>query len=155
MVNIVLFQSLKFEFQAANPPPDINVDELLKTLSAYQGVKGYVIFNIDGIPLKRSEKTISAEKAVQYAALITDLWMVARKIIKTELKNQPTDVRNNKFTFPIGKRHCKCCTGMERYSSWRGDYRGSLQYSRHSKRKPSPQIQWRGFSFLQQGKDQA
>ena len=71
---------------------------MLKTLSAYQGVKGYVIFNIDGIPLKRSEKTISAEKAVQYAALITDLWMVARKIIKTELKNQPTDVRNNKFT---------------------------------------------------------
>lgn len=79
-------------FQAANPPPDINVDELLKTLSSYPGVKGYVIFNIDGIPLKRSEKTISAEKAVQYAALITDLWMVARKIIKLEMKNQPPDV---------------------------------------------------------------
>lgn len=52
-----------------------------------------MIFNIDGIPLKRSEKTISAEKAVQYAALITDLWMVARKIIKLEMKNQPPDVK--------------------------------------------------------------
>jgi len=77
---------------------------LLKTLSAYQGVKGYVIFNIDGIPLKRSEKTISAEKAVQYAALITDLWMVARKIIKTELKNQPTDVRNHKLNYEKSKK---------------------------------------------------
>ncbi len=57
-----------------------------------------MIFNIDGIPLKRSEKTISAEKAVQYAALITDLWMVARKIIKTEMKNQPADV-NEPYPF--------------------------------------------------------
>lgn len=88
---------IKFFLKAANPPPDINVDELLKTLSSYSGVKGYVIFNIDGIPLKRSEKTISAEKAVQYAALITDLWMVARKIIKLELKNQPPDVKKIKL----------------------------------------------------------
>ena len=65
---------------------------MLKGLSALQGVIGFVIFNIDGIPLKRSEKTISAEKAVQYSALISDLWMVARKIIKTEIKSQPADV---------------------------------------------------------------
>ena len=68
---------------------DINVDEVLKSVQSLEGANGYVIFNYDGsflyliigIPLKRSEKTITNEKAIHMAALISDLWNVSKKYI--------------------------------------------------------------------------
>ena len=59
----------------------------MKDLMAQPGVIGYVIFNADGIPLRKSDKTISNEKAVQYAALVSDLWTVSKKIVQKDLKN--------------------------------------------------------------------
>lgn len=74
---------------------DINVDEVLKSVQGLEGANGYVIFNTDGfksleligITLKRSEKTISNEKAIHMAALISDLWNVSKKYIQRELRN--------------------------------------------------------------------
>lgn len=44
-----------------------------------------------GIPLKRSEKNITYEKAVHMSALVADLWNVTRKCIQRELRS--LDVR--------------------------------------------------------------
>ena len=70
---------------------DINIEEVLKGLQSLEGANGYVIFNQEGsyeslcyyigIPLKRSEKTITSDKAIHMAALISDLWNVSKKYI--------------------------------------------------------------------------
>lgn len=88
---------------------DINVEEVLKSLQSLEGVNGYIIFNNDGnlsppyfpgIPLKRSEKTISLEKSIHMASLISDLWNVSKKYIQRELRNP--DV--NHYTLPSLER---------------------------------------------------
>ena len=40
----------------------------------------------EGIPLKRSEKNITYEKAVHMSALVADLWNVTKKCIQRELR---------------------------------------------------------------------
>lgn len=67
---------------------DINVEDVLRNLQGLEGANGYVIFNNEGIPLKRSEKSITPEKAIHMAALISDFWNVSRKYIQRELRNQ-------------------------------------------------------------------
>ncbi|EAS02775.3 dynein light chain roadblock-type 2 protein (macronuclear) [Tetrahymena thermophila SB210] len=71
---------------------DINADDQLKQLSALEGANGYVIFNESGIPLKRHEKSISHEKAVHIAALVSDLWNVSKKVIQRDLKTPENDI---------------------------------------------------------------
>jgi len=68
------------------PILDINVDERLKQLSTKEGVKGYVVFNNDGIPLKY-HTDITYEKSVHFSSLFSELWNVSRKIIQRELKS--------------------------------------------------------------------
>ncbi|CAK82576.1 unnamed protein product (macronuclear) [Paramecium tetraurelia] len=68
-----------------------------KRYQPVEGANGYVIFNQDCIPLKRSEKNISYEKAVHMSALVADLWNVTKKCIQRDLRNQ--DV----FTLLISK----------------------------------------------------
>eukprot|EP00825_Cyclidium_porcatum_P045738 TRINITY_DN7034_c0_g1_i12.p3 TRINITY_DN7034_c0_g1~~TRINITY_DN7034_c0_g1_i12.p3 ORF type:complete len:140 (+),score=40.31 TRINITY_DN7034_c0_g1_i12:273-692(+) len=71
---------------------DINVEEILKSLQNLEGADGYVIFNADGIPLKRFEKKISHEKSVHMAYLFQDLWNVTRKVIQKDLNHPENDV---------------------------------------------------------------
>ncbi|CAK76681.1 unnamed protein product (macronuclear) [Paramecium tetraurelia] len=63
-----------------------NLQMTLMGLSAVEGANGYVIFNQDCIPLKRSEKNITYEKAVHMSALVADLWNVTKKCIQRELR---------------------------------------------------------------------
>ncbi|CAD8175574.1 unnamed protein product [Paramecium octaurelia] len=74
------------------PINDINVDEVLRGLSSVEGANGYVIFNSDCIPLKRSEKNITYEKAVHMSALVADLWNVTKKCIQRELRSADNDL---------------------------------------------------------------
>jgi hypothetical protein len=43
--------------------------------------------------LKRSEKTINADKAIHMAALISDLWNVSKKYIQRELRNPDVNIK--------------------------------------------------------------
>ena len=61
---------------------ELNADGLLKILEDREGVSGYVVFNYEGIPMRY---TMEHEKAVQYAALISDFLGVTKKIINKEL----------------------------------------------------------------------
>ncbi|CAD8158382.1 unnamed protein product [Paramecium pentaurelia] len=74
------------------PINDINVDEVLKGLSNVEGANGFVIFNQDCIPLKRSEKNITYDKAVHMSALVADLWNVTKKCIQRELRSADNDL---------------------------------------------------------------
>ncbi len=70
----------------------MNADEQLKALVSCEGVIGYVIYNNEGIPLKKMDSVISHEKAVQYAALIGEFWNVTNKIIKRELRKPDNEI---------------------------------------------------------------
>jgi len=48
--------------------------------------------------LKRHEKTISHEKAVHIAALVSDLWNVSKKVIQRDLKT-PEVNKSQLFSF--------------------------------------------------------
>lgn len=80
--------------QAQQGIPDVNADEQLKALVSYEGVLGYVIYNNEGIPLKKMDSVISHEKAVQYAALLGEFWNVTNKIIKRGLKKPDNEIEN-------------------------------------------------------------
>ena len=80
--------------QAQQGIPDVNADEQLKALVNYEGVLGYVIYNSEGIPLKKMDSVISHEKAVQYAALLGEFWNVTNKIIKRGLKKPDNEIDN-------------------------------------------------------------
>ena len=58
---------------------------MLKTFGAVEGATGYVVFNTDGIPIKRSPG-ITPEKSLHIAALVQDLWNVTKKVITNDLK---------------------------------------------------------------------
>jgi hypothetical protein len=40
-----------------------------------------------GIPIKRWEKKISSEQSIHYASLFSDFWVVTKKVIQREIKN--------------------------------------------------------------------
>ncbi|KAM3135234.1 hypothetical protein pb186bvf_012699 [Paramecium bursaria] len=71
---------------------EINIEDVLKSYTLLEGANGYVIFNQDCIPLKRSEKNISQEKAVHMAALVSDLWNVTKKVIQRDMKTPDNDL---------------------------------------------------------------
>ena len=57
-------------------------NEYLKLLEDKPGVAGYVVFNYEGIPMRN---TMSDEKAVHYAALISNFLGVTKKMIDNEI----------------------------------------------------------------------
>ncbi len=66
-------------------------NEYLKQLEDRPGVAGYVVFNYEGIPMRN---TMPDEKAVHYAALISDFLGVTKKIINRELMKDQTPSEN-------------------------------------------------------------
>ena len=48
---------------------EINVEDCIKKMMTQEGAESYVIFNAEGIPIKRHEKNISSENAVHITAL--------------------------------------------------------------------------------------
>mmetsp|Transcript_70233 Transcript_70233/g.81880 ORF Transcript_70233/g.81880 Transcript_70233/m.81880 type:complete len:124 (+) Transcript_70233:53-424(+) len=93
---------------------DQSADDMLKALNdEKKGVAGYVIFNNDGIPIKRDAKNISYEKSVQYAALLTDLWNTTKRDIQATSKNADN-------TLELIRLRTK--TGVELIVAQSGDY---------------------------------
>eukprot|EP00698_Gefionella_okellyi_P010370 TRINITY_DN2688_c0_g1_i1.p2 TRINITY_DN2688_c0_g1~~TRINITY_DN2688_c0_g1_i1.p2 ORF type:complete len:115 (-),score=10.28 TRINITY_DN2688_c0_g1_i1:590-934(-) len=77
------------------------VDETIKTLQSHRGVKGIIVLNYDGIPI-RSTFT-DAKVVVQYAALVTFLTIKAQSFMK-KLDGNPLEtmrVRSNKHELLI------------------------------------------------------
>ena len=52
-----------------------------------KSVMGYVVFNFEGIPMRYDGEGITHDKAVHYAALITDYLAVSKKIISKTLRD--------------------------------------------------------------------
>ena len=63
------------------------VEETVKRLSSHKGVRGVLIVNAEGVPLR---STVEHELAVQYAALATQLAAKARSVVR-ELAREPND----------------------------------------------------------------
>lgn len=63
------------------------VEETVKRLSSHKGVVGIVIANGDGVPIRT---TLDQELAVQYAALVSQLAIKARHMVR-ELAEDGTD----------------------------------------------------------------
>lgn len=51
-----------------------------------KGCTGYIVFNTEGIPIKKSPN-ITPEKALHKASLVQDLWNVTRKVVVNDLKS--------------------------------------------------------------------
>jgi dynein light chain roadblock-type len=63
------------------------VDETVKRLASHKGVVGIVIANGDGVPIRT---TLDQDLAVQYAALVSQLAIKARHMVR-ELADDGTD----------------------------------------------------------------
>lgn len=55
------------------------VEETVKRLSSHKGVQGIVILNSDAVPIR---STLDNELAVQYAALVSQLTVKARSMVR-------------------------------------------------------------------------
>eukprot|EP00887_Chlorella_sp_A99_P005210 scaffold1.g5210.t1 len=55
------------------------VEETVKRLSSHKGVLGIVILNADSVPIR---STLDQELAVQYAALVSQLTIKARSMVR-------------------------------------------------------------------------
>ena len=75
------------------------VEETVKRLSSHKGVVGIVIVNGDGVPIRT---TLDQELAVQYAALVSQLTLKARHMVR-ELAEDGTD--DLQFLRVRSKRH--------------------------------------------------
>lgn len=71
----------------ADKEPLQSVQQILTDLKDTKGVKEYVIFNYEGIPMRYEGRNWTHAKAVHYSGLINDFLMVARKLILKELKS--------------------------------------------------------------------
>ena len=58
----------------------IEVEETLKRIQSHKGVKGVLIMNNDGIPIK---STLSPEDTENYAALVSQLAFKASGVVRT------------------------------------------------------------------------
>lgn len=64
----------------------MNADGHLKKFLEKPTVLGYIVFNKEGIAMRYGGKNLTNEKAVHYAALITDYWAIIKKTISRTLK---------------------------------------------------------------------
>lgn len=58
-----------------------DVEELIKRVSTHSGVRGYLIVNSEGIPIRHSFSEASYKLAVQYAALFQTLSISAKNAV--------------------------------------------------------------------------
>lgn len=68
-----------------------DIEELVKRITQQPGVRGFLIVNSEGIPIRHSFSEASRELAVQYAALFQSLAMKAKSVVQ-EMDN------NNELT---------------------------------------------------------
>lgn len=64
----------------------MNADGYLKKFLENPTVLGYIVFNNEGIAMRYGGKGLTNEKAVHYAALMTDYWSIIKKTISRTLK---------------------------------------------------------------------
>lgn len=129
-----LTQPLRSAFRPAAPGlpapramADISaVEETVKRLASHKGVVGIAIVNGDGVPIRT---TLDAEAAVQYAALVSQLALKARHMVR-ELATDGTDdlqflrVRSKKHEIMIAPGFDKVGAGGcgPRRGSWVGGH---------------------------------
>jgi dynein light chain roadblock-type len=60
-----------------------NIDDLVKSITTHAGVKGYIIVNHEGIPVRHSFEEADRPLTIQYAALMQQLAAMAKSAVKT------------------------------------------------------------------------
>ena len=61
---------------------DSNIEELIKSVTNHDGVKGFIIVNHEGIPIRHSFEDNDRTLAIQYSASMQFLAMKAKNAIK-------------------------------------------------------------------------
>lgn len=61
---------------------DSNIEELIKSITNHSGVKGFIIVNHEGIPIRHSFDDNDRALAIQYSASMQFLAMKAKNAIK-------------------------------------------------------------------------
>ena len=61
---------------------DSNIEELIKSITNHSGVKGFIIVNHEGIPIRHSFDDSDRALAIQYSASMQFLAMKAKNAIK-------------------------------------------------------------------------
>ena len=59
-----------------------NIEELIKDVTKHAGVKGFIIVNSEGIPIRHSFEDADRQLAIQYAGLLQQMAMKARSAVK-------------------------------------------------------------------------
>lgn len=59
-----------------------DIEELVKRITVHHGVRGFLIINGEGIPIRHSFSEASRELAIQHAALFQSLAIKAKHIIQ-------------------------------------------------------------------------
>ncbi|CCW61270.1 unnamed protein product [Phytomonas sp. EM1] len=59
-----------------------DIEELVKRITNHRGVRGFLIINSEGIPIRHSFTEASRELAVQYAALFQSLAIKAKSVVQ-------------------------------------------------------------------------
>eukprot|EP00742_Colponemidia_sp_Colp-10_P001422 GILJ01001530.1.p1 GENE.GILJ01001530.1~~GILJ01001530.1.p1 ORF type:complete len:106 (+),score=10.87 GILJ01001530.1:55-372(+) len=76
------------------------VEETLRNLLQHGGVTGYVVVNADGIPVKFHD--VPYERAVQYAALVSDMTFKTKKYVKELLPAPDNDLTCYRMRTKLG-----------------------------------------------------
>eukprot|EP00760_Papus_ankaliazontas_P000930 PhM_4_TR10317/c0_g1_i1/m.71315/K10419/DYNLRB, DNCL2; dynein light chain roadblock-type len=61
---------------------DNNIEELIKKINSHSGVKGFIIVNHEGIPIRHSFDDADRLLSIQYAALLQQLTQRAKTSIR-------------------------------------------------------------------------
>ena len=108
------------------------VEETVKRLSSHKGVVGIVIVNGDGVPIRT---TLDQELAVQYAALVSQLTLKARHMVR-ELADDGTD--DLQFLRVRSKRHeIMIAPGFDKVRPAGGSWGGWQPVGQAAQRVPS------------------
>lgn len=65
---------------------ELNADGYLKKLMENPSVIGYIVFNIDGIPMRYDGIGMTHKMAVHYSALITHYWSIVKRTMQKSLR---------------------------------------------------------------------
>jgi len=61
---------------------DGNIEELIKKINGHAGVKGFIIVNSEGIPIRHSFEDADRLLSIQYAALLQQMTSRAKSSIR-------------------------------------------------------------------------
>ena len=86
---------------------ELNADGHLEKLLEIPSVEGYVVFNIDGIPMRYDKVIINHKRAVHIAALFSDYFRVCRKIFGVDLKIFNSSLPTGTGTSHKGNNHAE------------------------------------------------